>query len=77
MDLQKYLFDVKQHLIDCVQSYIKLLNISVVIECKDFVNQDICFKIFKDGFLHLTILPNNHLDHTKPIYLVKPFLSLA
>lgn len=55
MGLQNNLFDVKKSLIVSAQSYFKLLNISVVIECNDFVNQQkYVLRFFKDGFLHLT-----------------------
>lgn len=55
MELKNNLFDFKQHLIDSAQSYFKLLNIAVVIECNDFVNQKrYILRFFKDGFLHLT-----------------------
>lgn len=55
MEPQQSIFDIKQHLIDSAQSYFKLLNIYVVIECKEFINQEkYMLRFFKDGFLHLT-----------------------
>lgn len=60
MELQNNFFNYKQHLIDSAQSYFRLLNISVVIKRKEFVNQEkYILRFFKDGFLHLTGLGTN------------------
>ncbi len=57
-------------------AFFRIWFIKNKIECKIATSDGRCTIGFVDARQYLrpkTILANNHLDHTKPIYLVKPF----